>query len=605
MPLRPPSPGVLIDSKYRLAERIGGGGMGDVFRAEAVGSSRPVAIKFLHPELAQNMEVAQRFFQEAQAVNKIRHPNVVEVLDAGTAEVGPYIVMEYLDGESVGAALTRVGRFDVDAAVATAVPVLEALDAAHRVGIIHRDLKPENIFIAVDATRSNILVRLLDFGIAKVLDNPGPSPRTRTGVVFGTPDYLSPEQATGDGPLDGRSDLFAVGVLLYELITGLRPFRAPTAVATAFKVVHAEAPTIAAAGVHVDTKLEAIVHRLLQKEPSRRFPAAPEVIRELDKVSPDPVRRAVALARVVGVMRRPLDPDRPLSSRDPGIPTRRLTPPMGQAATQRTTTVAPRVADPPRGADTARPPRSPQASAPDLSRPSRGSNPGPGPASTPSPGSSRGSQAPAETQVSGAVTPPVRPAGVRPFPARFAGQFQVRGPVLRSVDGAITALFGVAAREDVVAHVPERYAADLRSGSINALVAYELEALDAYMEYATVKLLHDPARWREIGRKAVDGELYVVMRTLLKPSSDVGAVVRRGVSTWARLFTFGAWRVGSTLSGKVSLTIGELDAVAQPLRWWMVGMVEQTLRRAVRADLRVTITGGDQDFVPDLSCEIG
>src|SRR5215468_3953010 len=161
MPIRPPSPGVLVDNKYRLAERIGGGGMGDVFRADSMATSRPVAIKFLHPELAQNMDVAQRFFQEAQAVTKIRHPNVVEVIDAGTGDMGPYIVMEYLDGESVGSALTRVSRFDVDAAVATAIPVLEALDAAHWVGIIHRDLKPENIFIAFDPARGAATVRLL------------------------------------------------------------------------------------------------------------------------------------------------------------------------------------------------------------------------------------------------------------------------------------------------------------------------------------------------------------------------------------------------------------------------------------------------------------
>ena len=153
--------------------------------------------------------------------------------------------------------------------------------------------------------------------------------------------------------------------------------------------------------------------------------------------------------------------------------------------------------------------------------------------------------------------------------------------------------------------MPERYASDLRSGSINALVAYDLEALDAYMEYATLKLLHDPTRWRELGRKAVDGELAVVVRTLLRPAPDVAAVVRRGISTWARLFTFGAWRVGTAPNGRVALTIGELDAVAQPLRSWMIGMVEQTTRRAVRAEVRVTITGGDQDFVPELSCDIG
>ncbi|MDC0685530.1 serine/threonine-protein kinase, partial [Sorangium atrum] len=304
MAFRPPTPGLLVDNKYRLAERIGGGGMGDVFRAEHVLAGRAVAIKFLHPELADNSELSHRFFQEAQAVNRIRHPNIVDVIDAGVGELGPYIVMEHLDGESLGMALARFGRLDMEAAVGVAIPVLEALDAAHRAGIIHRDLKPENIFIAFDPSRGSAVVRLLDFGIAKVLDSDGPSPRTRTGVVFGTPDYLSPEQATGESPLDGRSDLFSVGVLLYEVLTGTRPFRAPTAVATAFRVVHAEVPTLASAGVTVDPRLEAIVQRLLQKDPAKRFQTAGDVVRELERVAPDPPRRTTALGRLINVQRR-------------------------------------------------------------------------------------------------------------------------------------------------------------------------------------------------------------------------------------------------------------------------------------------------------------
>jgi serine/threonine-protein kinase len=630
MPIRPPSPGVLVDSKYRLAERIGGGGMGDVFRAESLSTGRAVAIKFLHAELAQNMDVAQRFFQEAQAVTKIRHPNVVEVLDAGTGDMGPYFVMEYLEGESVGSALTRVGRFEVDAVVATAVPVLEALDAAHRVGIIHRDLKPENIFLAFDPAKGTAGVRLLDFGIAKVLDaGGGASPRTRTGVVFGTPDYLSPEQATGDGPLDGRSDLFAVGVLMYELLTGLRPFRAPTAVATAFKVVHAEAPSIASAGVHVDTKLEALVHRLLQKEPSRRFPAALEVIRDLDKITPDANRRAVALARIVGAVRRmaqgpaTLESERTLP-RDSG--TRRFTPPLAQMINQTFPGLptgrldsAPRPSVG-RTADVTRP-SWPSA---DLPRTVRSSVTGGAPAPVGPDGDRISSVAPptmAETskaQASIDAAPPARasqptltdavaaakPVG-RPYPQRHAGRFQVRGPVLASVDKVILDVFGAASRDDVVAGMPDVYAAEFRAGAINALVAYPLEALDAYMERATVTLLHEPTRWREFGRLAVDGELYNVVRTLLRPAVDVGGVVRRGVSTWARLFSFGAWRVGAAPNGRITLTLGELDGVALPLRMWMVGMIEQTTRRAVRADLRVIITEGDHDFAPEMACEIG
>jgi serine/threonine-protein kinase len=612
MPIRPPSSGAIVDNKYRLAERIGGGGMGDVFRAETVATGRSVAIKFLHPELAQNMEVAQRFFQEAQAVTKIRHANVVEVLDAGTGEMGPYIVMEYLDGESVGSALNRVGRFEVDAAVATAVPVLEALDAAHRVGIIHRDLKPENIFIAFDATRGAVTVRLLDFGIAKVLDSGGPSPRTRTGVVFGTPDYLSPEQATGEGPLDGRSDLFAVGVLVYELLTGLRPFRAPTAVATAFKVVHADAPSIAAAGVHVDTRLEAIVHRLLQKEPSRRFPAAPEVIRELDRVSPDPARRAVALARVVGAVRRLAQGPSTLES-ERALPrevssTKHLTPPLAHMQTQQ----APRSVSP-RLLDTA---RLPSASG-DLPKTMRSSSPALSSAPPSSPPATPGTPLPTTAEATGvergaSASTPGHDAGLmrmsvappRAFPPRFAGRFQVRGPVLCSVDKVIGDVFGAVARDMVVAQLPEAHAREFQDGAINALVAYKLEALDAYMERATAMLLRDAGRWREFGRLAVDGELHNVVRTLLRPAVDTGAVVRRGVSTWARLFSFGTWQVSGAPGSKVTLTIKELDAMAQPLRLWLAGVVEQTLRRSVRADLRVVITSGEHDFASEMVCEI-
>ncbi|APR82897.1 Serine/threonine protein kinase PrkC, regulator of stationary phase [Minicystis rosea] len=609
MPIRPPSPGALVDNKYRLAERIGGGGMGDVYRAENVNAGRPVAIKFLHPELAQNMEVAQRFFQEAQAVNKIRHPNVVDVIDAGTGEMGPYIVMEYLDGESVGSALTRSGRFDVDAAVGIALPVLEALDAAHRVGIIHRDLKPENVFIAYDAARNQVVVRLLDFGIAKVLDANGPSPRTRTGVVFGTPDYLSPEQATGEGPLDGRSDLFAVGVLVYELVTGLRPFRAPTAVATAFKVVHADAPSIAASGVHVDTRLEAVVHRLLQKEPSRRFAVAGDVIRELEKVSPDPQRRMLALAKLVGVAKRLAMGSSGYDSDRSGGGTKRPdlaamttqsagrgAAPVGVRPTQPSDVGLP--SKPVSSGRTAEPPRAPET--PRAVRSSIGVS-----AVGDLPGLPKTLRSPAPLANASESAPRSNRPEVRPFPLRFAGKYQVRGPVLRSVDKVILDLFGTEARAELVAQMPERWAAEFRNDSINALVAYDLEALDAYMELASAVLVRDPGRWREMGRLAVDGELHNVVRTLLRPAVDMSSVIRRGISTWARLFSFGAWRVGVASSGKVTLHIGEFEAVAQPLRLWVVGVIEQTARRAVRAETRVTVTSGEQDFTPEIACEIG
>ena len=626
MALRPPTPGLLLDSKYRIAERIGGGGMGDVFRAEHVVTGRAVAIKFLHPELIDNAELSQRFFLEAQAVNRIRHPNIVEVIDAGVGDLGPYIVMEHLDGESLGMALARFGRLDSDATVGVAIPVLEALDAAHRAGIIHRDVKPENIFIAFDPSRGQAVVRLLDFGIAKMMDGDGPAPRTRTGVVFGTPDYLSPELATGDMPLDGRSDLFAVGVLLYELLTGTRPFRAPTAVATAFRVVHAEVPSLATAGISVDGRLEAILQRLLQKDPAKRFPTAGDVVRELERIIPEQARRSAALSKIINVPRRIAlnmgmsDVERLSSSKDRP----RLGAPLDLPGMMRMS--APSMHS------------SGMRSSSDMSM-HRPSDPG-----RPAPGSSLSDALRHRAEAGGAsapagrmeVLPTVRSADlgiglradptvrsadlgkqirrdprrphitpVRPFPARFVGQYQVRGPVLRSVDRSIVDEYGKNAREDVVSQMPARYGDDFRHDSINALVGYDLEALDAYMELATSLVLRDVERWRDLGRLAVGGELHGLVRTLFaRATPDIAGLVRRGTSIWQRLFTFGSWRVATGPTGKVMLHIGDFDPASLPLRLWVVGMIEETARRASGASARVTITAGEIGFTSDLACEI-
>ncbi|HTN86535.1 MAG TPA: serine/threonine-protein kinase [Sorangium sp.] len=628
MAFRPPTPGLLVDNKYRLAERIGGGGMGDVFRAEHVLAGRAVAIKFLHPELADNSELSHRFFQEAQAVNRIRHPNIVDVIDAGVGDLGPYIVMEHLDGESLGMALARFGRLDMEAAVGVAIPVLEALDAAHRAGIIHRDLKPENIFIAFDPSRGSAVVRLLDFGIAKVLDSDGPSPRTRTGVVFGTPDYLSPEQATGESPLDGRSDLFSVGVLLYEVLTGTRPFRAPTAVATAFRVVHAEVPTLASAGVTIDPRLEAIVQRLLQKDPAKRFQTAGDVVRELERVAPDAPRRTAALGRLINVQRRMAlslgnatenERDRLSSSRDRSRvgtsfdmnppPPMRISAPLVSGGR---VTEAPPVM---------RPSSEPAKPAPGVTLSNALRNRG----SEPTLLSQRGESLPTvrSADLGLRAEPTVRSADfgnlinrqrdtrrpnvtpVRPLPARFAGQYHVRGPVLRSVDRTIVDEYGRSARDEVVAQMPLRYADDFRHDSINALVGYDLEALDAYMELATSLVLRDLERWRDIGRLGVGGELHSLVRTLFaRPLTDIASLMRRGTSIWSRLFTFGSWRVATGPTGRVTLHIGDFDPASLPLRLWVVGMVEETARRASGGGVKVTITLGELGFTSELACEI-
>jgi len=628
MASRTPAPGAIVDNKYRLAERIGGGGMGHVFKAENVLAGRSVAIKFLHPELAENTELAQRFFQEAQAVNRIRHPNIVDVIDAGVGEMGPYIVMEHLEGEAVGSSLQRLGRFDLDGAVATVVPILEALDAAHRAGIIHRDLKPENVFIAFDSGRGQAVVRLLDFGIAKVIDSNGPSPRTRTGVVFGTPDYLSPEQATGDAPIDGRSDLFSVGVLLYELLTGTRPFRAPTAVATAFRVVHAEAPTLAAAGVNLDSRLEAVVARLLQKDPMKRYATAGEVARELEKFCPDPAKRLLSLGRIINVNRRlALTQPHPSGGALPGVASPPPPPPMSMADFERP---LPSVREPVSGGPMRSMPRStfdlPASSIPYASTrvvPSaRNVDAGPTPrgdhghatrVSAEPVAASSAQRVPINPRMSTLTSAPhvaggASASGVRPSravsPPRFPGMYQVRGAVLRAVDKALVEDAGPKVREQIVNQLPQRYADDFLNDSINALVAYDLEALDAYMDLATSITLHESNRWRALGRSAIGGELHNTVRSVLRPAPDLQIAIRRGISIWSRLFSFGAWKIGSSSPGRVLLQVGEFDPASLALRLWVVGVVEETVRRAASYDVRVNIAAGDAAFAPELSCEL-
>jgi serine/threonine-protein kinase len=197
-----------------------------------------------------------------------------------------------------------------------------------------------------------------------------------------------------------------------------------------------------------------------------------------------------------------------------------------------------------------------------------------------------------------------RGPNVRPFPERFAGKFKVRGPVLRSVDRGLIDLFGQRERDEVVRHMPGRYAADFVQGSLNAMVRYDLEALDAYMELATEILLHDVERWREIGRHAVGGELFNVVRSLLRPSPDYASLVRRGALIWAQLFSFGAWRASTGANGRALLQVADFEPASSSLRHWLAGMLEETARRAISPDAKVAITGGEMGFTPELTCEI-
>lgn len=265
--------GRLIDERYRVLSEIGEGGMGVVFRGIHAFTQRPVAIKVLRAEFAADSESVARFLQEAQSASRIGHENIIEIYDVGVLPSGePYFVMELLDGKGL-ADVVRAGALPLDRAISVGLQTCRGLAAAHRIGIIHRDIKPENLFLA-KRPQGDDLVKILDFGIAKILDRE--ANLTKAGAILGTPQYMSPEQSSG-AEADARSDLYAVGVILYEMVTGRQPFTGNTVMAILSKQLLDEPvpPSRLRQGLWPD--LEALILKALRKEPSARFQSAEEM----------------------------------------------------------------------------------------------------------------------------------------------------------------------------------------------------------------------------------------------------------------------------------------------------------------------------------------
>jgi serine/threonine-protein kinase len=260
--------------QYQLKQRLGSGGMGEVFLAEHVLLRRPCAIKLIRPERAGNQRNLLRFEREVQATATLTHPNTVEILDYGRTEDGTfYYVMEYLPGLSLEQLVSRHGPLPPERAVHLLRQVCGALQEAHAIGLIHRDVKPGNILVCERGGRRDV-AKLLDFGLVQLPEPEQAEPRlTQEGAIAGTPAYMSPEQAAGTPELNGRSDIYSLGAVAYFLLTGHPPFVRPTALQTLAAHIY-ESPAGLDGQADVDPDLQAVVLRCLEKDPARRFPDA-------------------------------------------------------------------------------------------------------------------------------------------------------------------------------------------------------------------------------------------------------------------------------------------------------------------------------------------
>ncbi len=305
--------------EYEITSRLGVGGMGVVYEGRQPLIGKRVAVKVLMPSFSREKELVDRFIAEARAVNEIRHRGIVDIFGFGQLPDGShYLVMEYLEGEPFDRMIRRRGPMPIDEVLGLTVEILDALDAAHAAGVIHRDIKPSNLFL-VNQGRGRTYVKLLDFGIAKLgVTNNSDNPQTRASVIMGTPDYISPEQARGSA-ISARTDLYALGVVLFELLTGERPFQAENTLATMWMHVEDQPPKASDIRPDIPPQLDELILWAMEKDPANRPHSAEDMRAHVESI-----RGALKLTSATP---SPLNAREPLAN-GPATPVRRTGTPL-------------------------------------------------------------------------------------------------------------------------------------------------------------------------------------------------------------------------------------------------------------------------------------
>jgi len=299
--------GTVLSGRYRLEAKLGSGGMSTVYLARDRTLDRPVAVKVMHREMSEQADQLERFRQEARAVAKLSHPNVVAVIDAGEDGGHPYIVFEYVEGETLKQRIARDGALDPQEAIAYAIEIARGLSVAHGRNMVHRDIKPQNVLIDAEGR-----AKLTDFGISRQLEQDG---MTATGRVLGTTDYVAPEQAMGR-KVDPRSDVYSLGVVLYEMLVGQVPFSADSQVGVAMKHVNEELPDVQRRRPEISAAVALVVERATAKSPEQRYQRVGEMVDDLSTaLEVEAARAGSTTGEATSVLEAVPAPKRKLSGR--------------------------------------------------------------------------------------------------------------------------------------------------------------------------------------------------------------------------------------------------------------------------------------------------